>query len=765
MTKPAPAQTKTVIRQRLTVGGAVQGVGFRPFVYRLARELGLAGQVLNSPQGVVIEIEGPAALCSIFVQRLSAEAPPLAVVDSVDAVTVAPVGDADFVIVPSAPGGKRTALVLPDTATCADCAAEVFDSADRRYRYPFTNCTNCGPRFSIIRDLPYDRPLTSMAEFKMCPACQAEYENPLDRRFHAQPNACPECGPQLAWWRADGVRLAEREAALKSAVAALRAGQVVAVKGLGGFHLMVDAGNAVAVAKLRQRKQRPDKPLALMYPDMAAVEADCVVSEAEASLLTSHQAPIVLLARRPAAAERLAAGIAPDQPELGVMLPYTPLHALLLRDFGGPVVATSGNRADEPICINEDEALDRLAGIADAFLVHDRPIVRHVDDSIARIVDGQPQLLRRARGSAPFPIRLPRPVAQPTVAYGAHLKNTVALAVGDRAFISQHLGDLETVAANEAAAAVTADLQRLYQAPATRVAHDAHPDYRSTRLAQASGLPATAIQHHHAHVLAVIAEQLLDQPVLGVAWDGTGWGPDSTIWGGEFLAVDQQGYERLGYLRPFRLPGGEAAIKQPGRTALGVLYELYGPQAVTVAQQLPHLKEMMGADSIKAAATLLDRQLNAPVTTSAGRLFDAVAVLLGGPARVSYEGQAAIWLENRARQAAPTSDYYDLPLTDGQLDWRPTVEAILEALRSGAPADKIAAMFHNSLVVGLVAMAQAVGREPVVLTGGCFQNRYLLERAIRELRAAGFTPYWPQQVPPNDGSIALGQIMATFNEK
>jgi hydrogenase maturation protein HypF len=765
MTKPDPAQTKTVIRQRLTVGGAVQGVGFRPFVYRLARELGLVGQVLNSPQGVVIEIEGPAALCSIFVQRLSAEAPPLAVVDSVDAVTVAPVGDADFVIVPSAPGGKRTALVLPDTATCADCAAEVFDSADRRYRYPFTNCTNCGPRFSIIRDLPYDRPLTSMAEFKMCPACQAEYENPLDRRFHAQPNACPECGPQLAWWRADGVRLAEREAALKSAVAALRAGQVVAVKGLGGFHLMVDAVNAVAVAKLRQRKQRPDKPLALMYPDMAAVEADCVVSEAEANLLTSHQAPIVLLARRPAAAERLAAGIAPDQPELGVMLPYTPLHALLLRDFGGPVVATSGNRADEPICINEDEALDRLAGIADAFLVHDRPIVRHVDDSIARIVDGQPQLLRRARGSAPFPIRLPRPVAQPTVAYGAHLKNTVALAVGDRAFISQHLGDLETVAANEAAAAVTADLQRLYQAPATRVAHDAHPDYRSTRLAQASGLPATATQHHHAHVLAVIAEQLLDQPVLGVAWDGTGWGPDSTIWGGEFLAVDRQGYERLGYLRPFRLPGGEAAIKQPGRTALGVLYELHGPQAVTVAQQLPHLKEMMGADSIKAAATLLDRQLNAPVTTSAGRLFDAVAVLLGGPARVSYEGQAAIWLENRARQAAPTRDHYDLPLMDGQLDWRPTVEAILEALRSGAPADKIAAMFHNSLVVGLVAMAQAVGREPVVLTGGCFQNRYLLERAIRELRAAGFTPYWPQQVPPNDGSIALGQIMATFNEK
>ncbi len=763
-------------RLRLSLQGAVQGVGFRPFVYRLATELELSGWVVNDTTGVFIEVEGPACVLEQFLTRLPAELPPRAFVHSLETEWLEPAGYDRFEIRHSHNLGAKTALVLPDLATCPDCLAEVLTPTDRRFRYPFTNCTNCGPRFSIIRALPYDRPHTTMAGFTMCPDCRREYDDPRDRRFHAQPNACPVCGPRL-WFGerqggdgqgvADGafVPRAAGEKALQATVDALRRGLIVAVKGLGGFHLMVDATNEEAVARLRARKRRGDKPFALMVRDLAMAHRLCQVSSTAAALLGAVEAPIVLLPRSPEPTDApvpVAEAVAPGNPNLGIMLPYTPLHHLLLRDFDRPVVATSGNRSDEPICTDNDEALTRLAELADAFLLHDRPIARHVDDSVAWIVDDTPRLLRRARGYAPLPVRLAAPV--PTIlAVGAHLKNTVALSVGRQVFISQHIGDLETAEAMAAFERVIADFLRLYEAEPVAVAHDLHPAYASTRYAldiPPETVPRIPVQHHHAHLAACLAEHGVNEAVLGVTWDGTGYGPDGTVWGGEFLLGDARDYIRVAHLRPFRLPGGDAAVHEPRRVALALLAELYGEAAWTWEDLAP--VAACTPNERRVLARMVAGGFRAPWTTSMGRLFDGVAALGGLQQRVSYEGQAAMRLEfvtDPTEKGAYPLELVPAPAASGwMLDWGPLIEAVITDVRRGVSVGVVAGRFHNALVNALVRVAQAVGHPRVALTGGCFQNRLLTERALAALRAAGFDVLLHRQVPPNDGGISLGQI-------
>lgn len=739
-------------RIRLVIRGAVQGVGFRPFVYRLATELGLCGWVLNSAQGVLIEVEGAAPLLQQLVTRIEADKPPRAFIQSLEQSVLDPVGYTTFEIRHSEETGDKSALILPDIATCADCLREVFDPADRRYRYPFTNCTNCGPRYSIIESLPYDRPNTTMRTFMMCAPCQEEYENPLDRRFHAQPNACPKCGPHLELWDEKGNVRAHHDDALREAAHAVREGRIVAIKGLGGFQLVVDARNDEAVRRLRERKRREQKPFALMYPSLQMVKEHCTVNEVEQRVLTSPESPIVLLRRT--ADDAVAPSVAPDNPFLGVMLPYTPLHHLLMHNLGFPIVATSGNLSDEPICTDEHEALQRLDDIADLFLVHNRPIARHVDDSVVRVLMGRELVLRRARGYAPLPVLVKEPLL-PLLAVGAHLKNTVALSVGKQVIISQHIGDLETPQALQAFRRVIGDVKALWEHQPQSVACDMHPDYLSTQTAHGMGLPVVEIQHHYAHVLACMAENEVTAPALGVSWDGTGFGTDGTIWGGEFLIVHESGFERFAHLRRFRLPGGDRAVKEPRRSALGVLYELFGVEAARLLADRFTQREM------NLLLQMLRQGINSPITTSAGRLFDAVASLVGLRQEVNFEGQAAMELEFLAH-TVQTDEGYPFTLLEGPpyaVDWCPTVKEILRAVTEEVPRALIAARFHNTLVEMMAAVAEASGLERVVLSGGCFQNAYLTERAVQRLKEAGFRVYWHQRVPPNDGGIALGQLV------
>jgi len=761
--QPSLSRRAGVERLRVALRGAVQGVGFRPFIYRLAAEMGLTGWVLNSSQGVFIEVEGPVPRLKEFLLRIETDKPPRSFIQSLESSFLDPVGFPTFEVRESEDGGETSALILPDIATCADCRREILDPNDRRHRYPFTNCTNCGPRFTIIEGLPYDRGQTSMRAFEMCGDCRAEYDDPADRRFHAQPNACPVCGPWLELWDPRGEVLAGRDRALAAAAEAVRDGRVVAVKGLGGFHLMVDARNEDAVARLRRRKNREEKPFALMVPSIEWVEVHCEVSDLEARVLRSPESPIVLLRKKPAHDPGFAgvvSAVAPGNPDLGIMLPYTPLHILLMAEIGFPAVATSGNLSDETLCTDEREALERLSGIAEVFLVHNRPIVRHADDSIVRVVMGREMVLRRARGYAPLPVRLAKPA--PTVlAVGAHLKNTVALSVGENVFVSQHVGDLETQQAYNAFQDVILSFKRLYGAEPERVARDLHPDYLSSRFAEAGGAPTVCVQHHYAHVLSCMAENDLGPPVLGVSWDGTGYGPDATVWGGEFLRVGETAYDRAAHLRTFRLPGGEAAVREPCRSAVGLLYEIHGPGVFSMDGLAP--LEAFSPQERKILPSVLERGVNAPVTSSAGRLFDAVASLAGVRQKMRYEGQAAMELEF-ALAGIDTDEAYDLRIDEGPsgliVDWEPMIRRVVRDAAGGLSAGMISARFHNALVEAVVAVAHRVGEPKVVLTGGCFQNRYLTERAVRRLRAEGFQPYWHQRVPPNDGGIALGQIAA-----
>lgn len=783
----SPQNSRT--RLRVLIHGAVQGVGFRPFVFRLAQQLSLKGWVSNSTQGVSIEVEGTPAVLRDFLLRLEREKPPRSSIYSLESSWLDPKGFDQFQIRQSAGGGERTALVLPDIATCADCRREIFDPANRRYLYPFTNCTNCGPRFSIIEALPYDRPNTSMKGFVMCPECRAEYENPLDRRFHAQPNACPVCGPHLEFWDADGnPGSGADDSVLNAAAEAIRAGKIVAVKGLGGFHLVVRADDDAAVRRLRDRKHREQKPLAVMFPRLNDVRQVCRVSDLEERLLLSPEAPIVLLERLgpdPGARE-IAPSIAPANPNLGVMLPYTPLHHLLLSSLRFPVVATSGNLSDEPICIEEREAVQRLAGIADAFLVHNRPIVRHVDDSVARVMAGREMVLRRARGFAPLPVHSgpertgETPVLQlerhegSVLAVGAHLKNAVALSRKGQVFISQHIGDLETEQAYEAFRRVIRDFQALYAISPAVIAADAHPDYLSSRFAREKTVPNGGthappihlVQHHLAHVFSCMAENELRPPVLGVAWDGTGFGLDGTIWGGEFFKVEAKAWQRFAHLRPFGLPGGDQAVKEPRRSALGLLYAAFGEAAF--GENL--ITQHFSSTELKSLRVMLGRKVNSPLTSSIGRLFDAISSLAGLRHEVAFEGQAAMELEF-ALPADPIADSYPVkvrqpaqPNSPLILDWEPLLKGVLVDLRSGVARAQISSKFHNSLSEAIVNVAQSAGFERVALSGGCFQNRYLLEKTISRLEQEKFRVFWHQRVPPNDGGIALGQVAAVLSK-
>ncbi len=812
---PAEEAASATALLRLEIRGAVQGVGFRPFVYRLARELALAGWVRNDSHGVEIEIEGRRDRLESFAARLVVEKPAPAILQSIAASWHAAAGHSGFAIRASATHAGKSAVVLPDLATCAECRRELFDPGNRRYHYPFTNCTHCGPRFSIVLGLPYDRPATTMRGFALCPVCQAEYEDPASRRFHAQPNACPACGPELRSTDAVGRPRAERAAALADAAAALVRGDIVAAKGIGGFQLLCDARSPAAVARLRARKHRPAKPLALMVRDVGAARDLCTVSAEEAALLASPQAPIVLLRRRTLPGVQLAPEIAPGHPRLGVMLPTSPLHHLLLAAVDFPLVATSGNLADEPIAIDDAEALSRLGGdggiggIADLFLLHDRPIARHVDDSVAWLLDGAPQLLRRARGYAPLPVVATRTLPC-VVATGAHQKAAAAVSIGNQIFLSQHLGDMETPEAHAAFERVILDFLALYGAAPVALVHDLHPDYPTTAWAEAAAraagglleraglqpeaLPRIAVQHHHAHLAACLAEHGIDLdmpgPALGLCFDGTGYGPDGTIWGGEALVVPQGpgaqagSFFRLARLRPFRLPGGEAAVREPRRLALALLHQLEGAAALE-RREIAAIATLSPAERA-ALGRMLETGWNAPWTSSMGRLFDGVAALLGvgggigdgdgDGARVSYEGQAAMALEFAADPRERGT--YPLPLVAGvapagrapgqlrretlyELDWRPLVAALLADRAGGEAVPRIAARFHQALVDGALAVARlaaADGISRVALAGGCFQNRLLAERLAASLRADRFEVLLHRAVPPNDGGIALGQI-------
>lgn len=770
-----PATTK---RLKVVIHGAVQGVGFRPFVFRLATELGLHGWVINSSQGVFIEAEADEVRLLQFLLRLEKEKPPRSHIQSLESSFLDPVGYRSFEIRESKNEGKATAFVLPDIAVCDECLTEVFDPTDRRYRYPFTNCTNCGPRFTIIEALPYDRAKTTMKKFAMCPACEMEYRNPLDRRFHAQPNACPVCGPHLELWDDRGSVLAKHHDALLQTSEAIRIGKIAAVKGLGGFHLMVDAANQDAVERLREKKHREHKPFALMYPKLESVRVHCRVSPLEERSLHSPESPIVLLERSDELPnERNLPGlIAPGNPYLGVMLPYTPLHHLLMRELGFPIVATSGNLADEPICIDEREALVRLRGIADVFLTHNRPILRHVDDSIVRVMMNRELVMRRARGFAPMPIHLPntnsnsmemKRHSQTMLAVGAHLKNTVAMNNAENMFISQHIGDLETEESYRAFTDVIDSFRVLYQVEPQQVIADMHPEYLSTKYAHELTSTVESVQHHYAHIASCMAENELHGSVLGVAWDGTGYGTDDTIWGGEFFLASESSWIRFAHLRPFLLPGGEKAIKEPRRCALGLLYELFGESAFN-----PEVHEVTGAFStseLSIVGNMLRKRLNAPVTSSAGRLFDAVAAIVSPDAYNYFEGQAAMTVEFALRSCPPTDEAYAFRFYSDErnpteapivIDWEPMIRSLLEEKKNLVPIPVISAKFHNTLVEMIVAIAKIAEEKRVVISGGCFQNKYLTERTVFRLQQEGFPVYWHQRVPPNDGGISLGQLYA-----
>jgi len=741
-----------LLRLRVRVGGTVQGVGFRPFVFRVASELGLAGWVLNDSRGVLIEAEGEKAALGALVDRLRAEAPPLAVVERVREERIEPTGETGFRIRESTGKGEIGAAVSPDVATCDDCLAELSDPADRRYRYPFTNCTNCGPRFTIVQGVPYDRALTTMAAFAMCERCRAEYEDPLDRRFHAQPNACPDCGPSLHVTDRAGRVVAEgSEASLAKAALALAEGRILAIKGIGGYHLACRADDESVVGELRARKHREDKPFALMTLSRKAALDLVVLDDAASALLLSRERPIVLAPRVPDAP--VAPSVAPCSRELGVMLPYSPLHHLLLGDVAAPLVMTSANISDEPIAYRDGDALERLGLIADLFLVHDRPIETRVDDSVVRVLAGRPLFLRRSRGYVPrdLPLLSPRPV----LACGAEQKNAFCLANGERAWVGHHIGDLKNYETLRSFTEGIEHFERLFDVRPELVAHDLHPDYLSTRYAQeVDGLEAIGVQHHHAHLASCLAEHDESGPAVGAIFDGTGYGLDGTVWGGELLVGDAAGFERRGQLHPVRMPGGERAIRQPWRMACAWLLETLGGEAPLP----PLLADQVSESDWVRMTELATSGLASPVTSSMGRFFDAVAALCGIRPEVNYEGQAAVELEGAADPSERGA--YDLPGTE-VLDGREVIADVLRDLGAGTSVATVAARFHNGIAAAAAracaSLARSEGLKLVVLSGGAFQNRLLLERTADALERADLRVLTPRLLPPNDGGIAFGQ--------
>jgi hydrogenase maturation protein HypF len=753
--------------REIKVAGVVQGVGFRPFVYRLAERHGIAGWVRNVSSGLEIHAEGDPDALQAFTLALRAEAPPLSHIESLTVEVLKAGASLDgFSILESRIEPGVYQLISPDIATCPDCLREVFDPTDRRYRYPFTNCTNCGPRFTIITGIPYDRPATTMAGFRMCPDCQAEYDDPRDRRFHAQPNACPVCGPQVTLTDLDGVSLAAGDVALRHVADRLIAGQIVAIKGLGGYQLACDATNADSVALLRSRKRRPHKAFAVMVSSLAVARTLCTLTEAETALLERPSAPIVLCRRNPGPG--LVEEVAPGVNTLGIMLPYTPLHHILLRDVGRPLVMTSGNLREEPIAQDNDEAFQRLGRLADCFLTHDRPVHSRYDDGVWFAPAGQPQPTRRARGDAPFPVTLPV-VTRPTLAVGPELKATFTLTRDRYAFVSQHIGDMENIETLEHHAATLNLYTELFDIRPEVVACDMHPDYHTTRLADRMGLALVKVQHHHAHLASVLAEHQLDEPVIGVIWDGTGYGLDGHIWGGEFLVGDARGFQRAAHLAYLPLPGGDAATQKPYRIAWAYLAETLGEPAADVVAL--DEQERAALRSMLAAGTRVAR------TSSMGRLFDAVAALLGVRREVTYEAQAAMELESLAWDGSDARAYpwalrretgvqalgHVPPMVTGTtvIEVGPLLRGVLDDVEQGVNRADIAYRFHVTMAELLVSVCSALrddtGLQQVALSGGVFQNRLLLELVLPRLEASGLRALLHRLVPANDGGVSLGQ--------
>lgn len=751
-----------IIGQEIKVTGIVQGVGFRPFVYSLATSLQLTGWVRNTSSGVEIEINGTDESVSAFLEELKTHPPALARIDSIEARPVPPNGYEGFEIRHSQPQPGDFLPVSPDVCTCPDCLRELFDPSDRRYRYPFINCTNCGPRFTIVTDIPYDRPNTTMAGFPLCDDCRREYEDPLDRRFHAQPVACPRCGPQIRF-EANGQQIAAGEDALQLARQWLREGRILAVKGLGGYHLACDASNPQAVAELRRRKRRSDKAFALMAFDLAAIERQAQVGPSERNLLESIQRPVVLLQRKPGST--VAAVVAPGLNTLGFMLPYTPLHFLLLEPepgFPEVLVMTSGNLSEEPIAYQDEDACTRLQTLADGFLLHNRPIHMRVDDSVAEIVDGdQPYLIRRARGYAPDPVQLSYDLP-PVLAAGAELKNTFCLTRGKYAFLSQHIGDLENYETLQSFEEGVRHYQNLFRVQPELIACDLHPDYLASRAAaqraEQENLPLVKVQHHHAHLAACLADNhyTKSDPVIGLILDGTGLGTDGAVWGGEVLVGGLEGYRRAYHLKYVPLPGGDLAVRKPARMALSHLWAAGLPWE----EELPPV-EALCFEERTALRVQLENKLNTPPTSSMGRLFDAASALISVRQVVNYEGQAAIELEALADPDENGS--YPFDIQDGILDPAPLWEAMLADWRAGESAGTISARFHNAIADALLTICREIrsnaGTSTVALSGGVWQNRLLLHKTLERLRADRFTVLYHHRVPANDGGLALGQAL------
>jgi len=752
-------------RLRINAEGVVQGVGFRPFVYALAREHTLNGFVLNDADGVLIEVEGAEGAVDDFLERIRSDAPPLSRIERLRTVPLPEAGYREFVIRESVGGGRRSTLISPDVGTCSDCLDELFSPSDRRYRYPFTNCTNCGPRFTIVQDIPYDRDRTTMARFPMCPECRGEYEDPLNRRFHAQPNACPVCGPRVTLLEEGGAEVQCADP-IRCTAALLREGHVVAVKGLGGFHLACDACNSDAVTRLRRRKYREDKPFAVMASDLDAAQTFCGVHADERELLVSSRRPIVLLRKRPG--YPIASDVAPNQNFLGVMLPYTPLHHLLLADMqegrAHPVVVlTSGNISDEPIAYENEDALARLKGIAAYFLIHDRDIHTRCDDSVTRTADGRETVVRRSRGYAPQPIGLPFCLPRPILGCGAELKNTFCLAKDRFAFPGHHIGDLENLETLGAFERGIEHFERLFDIAPEVVAYDLHPEYLSTKYALSrEGVRSVGVQHHHAHIASCLADNGLNRTVIGVAFDGTGYGTDGKIWGGEFLIADFGRSERAAHLEYVPMPGGEGAIKAPWRMAAAYLYRTFGPEFLDLEVEFVRNIDL---DRWRVLARAMDAGINAPYTSSMGRAFDAVSGLLGIRDRIRYEGQAAIELEMAADEACSDRYGWETEEERSQIVVRlgPVFRELVQDLRRGRSVGVLSARFHNTMAAMTVAVCRTLrnrtGLNEVALSGGVFQNTFLLTRTLRGLRDAGFDVYTHHQVPTNDGGISLGQVM------
>lgn len=760
-------------RRRIDVRGIVQGVGFRPFVYRLATKLRISGFVRNTSEGAVIEVEGTDDALEHFLAGIIARPPPLAQIKDVSVSRLLPSGEAGFNIQDSIGEAGRFALVSPDVGICEECRIELADPNNRRYGYPFTNCTNCGPRYTIVLDTPYDRPATTMARFQMCATCRAEYDNPADRRFHAQPNACPNCGPGLALIESDaslsddGMVYVSGDLGrniILEARRSLHEGAIVAIKGLGGFHLACDAENDTAAGRLRERKRRSDKPFALMAPDLAAVESFCVVSEWDRAALQSPQRPIVILPRKNGS--NISSAVAPHNNTLGVMLPYAPIQDLLFRDDSGvtpaftALVMTSGNLSEEPI-VSRNEDVERLRSLADRILLNDRDIYIRADDSVVRTFEGKERTLRRSRGYVPHPIDLGMDFAE-ILACGADLKNTFCLTRGHYAFLSQHIGDLENYETLVFFHEALEHMKELFRVSPQVVAYDLHPMYRSTKTAlELSDLKRIGVQHHHAHVASCMVENRLRGKVLGVVFDGTGYGTDGQIWGGEFFVADLGSFERRAHFRYIPLPGGDTAIRQPWRAAFGWLIETFGSDHVP--SDLPLWKKIP-LRKVELIKTMIARGLNTIQTSSCGRLFDAVASLLDLRQEINFEGQAAIELEMIAVEDVEESYPFEIGIGDPwQIDFRPTIESIVVDVRKNTETGVISARFHNTVAAVIVEVSRRLrgieGLNGVCLSGGTFQNFYLLNRAVAGLNKYGFDVYLHSKVPPNDGGISLGQAV------